>query len=154
LEIITKVAYYRYGHLYDSVKDIVTWTTSPKGFYKDTTETFKGLEFVDHLVAHVLLSSGKLARKTIPVQPHKNSKREWKERTLDILETVGLSEELLCRNPCQISGGQNQRVALARALLLNPKVVILDEPTSALDISVQAQVLNLLKNLQKDRGLG
>jgi len=81
-------------------------------------------------------------------------KREWKERTLDILETVGLSEELLCRNPCQISGGQNQRVALARALLLNPKVVILDEPTSALDISVQAQVLNLLKNLQKDRGLG
>lgn len=81
-------------------------------------------------------------------------KREWKERTLDILETVGLSEELLCRNPCQISGGQNQRVALARALLLNPKVVILDEPTSALDISVQAQVLNLLKNLQKNRGLG
>jgi peptide/nickel transport system ATP-binding protein len=76
-------------------------------------------------------------------------KTEWKERTLDILETVGLSDELLCRYPGQISGGQNQRVALGRVLLLHPRVLILDEPTSALDISVQAQILSLLKDMQK-----
>lgn len=81
-------------------------------------------------------------------------KREWLERTSDILQTVGLSEELLCRYPGQVSGGQNQRIALARVLLLEPKVMILDEPTSALDISVQAQVLSLLRELQKNRGLG
>jgi peptide/nickel transport system ATP-binding protein len=80
-------------------------------------------------------------------------KSEWQKRTLDILDTVGLSEELLCRYPSQLSGGQNQRVALGRVLLLNPKVMILDEPTSALDISVQAQILGLLKDLQKDLGM-
>lgn len=80
--------------------------------------------------------------------------REWRDRSLDLLETVGLSEELLCRYPGQISGGQNQRVALGRVLLLNPRFMILDEPTSALDLSVQAQMLSLLKGLQRDRGLG
>jgi len=77
----------------------------------------------------------------------------WKDVTGRMLEKVGLSEELLCRYPGQISGGQCQRVALGRVLLLQPQVIILDEPTSALDISVQAQILNLLKELQRDLGL-
>ena len=80
-------------------------------------------------------------------------KGEWKKRTLETLEAVGLSDELLCRYPAQVSGGQNQRIALGRVLLLEPKIMILDEPTSALDISVQAQILRLLKELQKERGM-
>lgn len=80
-------------------------------------------------------------------------RERWKKMTGEMLEMVGLSEELLCRYPGQISGGQCQRVALGRVLLLQPQVMILDEPTSALDISVQAQILNLLKELQRDLGL-
>ena len=68
---------------------------------------------------------------------------------LELLDRVGLSSDIFCRYPHQISGGQNQRVALARILLVKPEYVILDEPTSALDIAVQAQILELLNNLQK-----
>lgn len=81
-------------------------------------------------------------------------KDEWQENIHCILETVGLSQELINRYPRQLSGGQNQRVALARVLLLEPEIIILDEPTSALDISAQAQTLHLLKKLQEEKRLG
>jgi peptide/nickel transport system ATP-binding protein len=73
---------------------------------------------------------------------------------LELLDRVGLSSDIFCRYPHQISGGQNQRVALARILLVKPEYVILDEPTSALDIAVQAQILELLNNLQKENNFG
>lgn len=81
-----------------------------------------------------------------------NSKKELGERVIEILDAVGITEQQMNRFPHEFSGGQRQRIGIARALASNPKLIIADEPVSALDVSIQSQVLNLLKKLQREFG--
>jgi ABC-type glutathione transport system ATPase component len=96
---------------------------------------------------------------TEPILIHQNEARintdraSLRARAVDLLNDVGLDESVLTRHPHEFSGGQRQRINIARALALRPKLLILDEPVSALDVSVGAQIVNLLRCLQREHGL-
>lgn len=100
-------------------------------------------------------------RKTInqiisePIIIHKliTNKKEREKRVLELMETVGLAERLINTYPHELDGGRRQRIGIARALSVSPKFIVCDEPVSALDVSIQAQILNLLKKLQENLNL-
>ena len=92
-----------------------------------------------------------------PLKHHKiipnATKQDIENRVLELMQTVGLAERLINTYPHELDGGRRQRIGIARALAVEPKFIVCDEPVSALDVSIQAQILNLLKELQQSRGL-
>jgi len=109
--------------------------------FQDPTTSLNPRMLAKHIIAEPI--------KTIERQ----GGRELEDRIIALLKLVGLTRDHLLRYPHEFSGGQRQRIAVARAIATNPEFIVLDEPTSALDVSVQSQILNLLKSLQETLSL-
>ena len=99
------------------------------------------------------MTVGEIIREPMVIHQVFPTRREQDERVVELLETVGLKPDHIRRYPHEFSGGQRQRISIARTLALNPEFIVCDEPISALDVSIQAQIINLLKRIQKAWGI-
>ncbi len=99
------------------------------------------------------MSVGQIIEEGLIVNRSAHNRHDRLDRVREALMSAGLPDNILSRFPHEFSGGQRQRIAIARAIALEPEFILLDEPTSALDLSVQAQIIDLLRNLQDERGL-
>jgi oligopeptide/dipeptide ABC transporter ATP-binding protein len=99
------------------------------------------------------MSAGNLVGEPLKIHGLTESKSEYRRRVAELMNLVGLNPQMAGRYPHEFSGGQRQRIGVARALASKPDVMVLDEPVSALDVSIQAQVINLIKDLQDQFGL-
>ena len=99
------------------------------------------------------MTVGEIIKEPMIIHNIYNTDEEREQRVVELLKIVGLKPDHIRRYPAEFSGGQRQRVGIARALAVNPKFIVCDEPISALDVSIQAQVVNLLKDIQKEMGL-
>ena len=99
------------------------------------------------------MTIGEIIEEPLKIQKRFASKEEMRAHVLEVMEVVGLNPKYYNRYPHEFSGGQRQRIGIARAIVLGPSLVVCDEPVSALDVSIQSQVLNLLRHLQESMGM-